>query len=325
MSSVPGRGRRGMNAATDSASPGPDSPERTSQQTGSVTVGRTPATRTVGEGAYLITYDVRGDLGDATADRPVLILFGSPMDAGGFVTLAARFTDRPVVTYDPRGAGRNPTGTTPVTPEQHAQDLHRVIAELAVGPVDLMGTSGGAVNALALATEYPDDVRRVVAHEPPTAVGLPDEAVVLAACRDLADTYRVSGEGAAMAKFIALVMHDGPLPDDYLDRPAPEPAMYGMSADDDGSRTNPLFRNGPACNEFAPDPDRLGPLGDRLTIAVGVESGETLAARAGRAVAGRLGLAVTDFPSHHTGFLGDEFGQHGEPDAFAAQLHAVLD
>ncbi len=282
-------------------------------------------TRTVGEGVDLITYDIRGELADATPERPVLIMFGSPMDANGFGTLAARFTDRPVVTFDPRGAGRNPTGTSPLSPEQHAEDLHRVITALGVGPVDLMGTSGGAVNALALATAFPGDVRRVVAHEPPTAIGLPDQDVVLAACQDLSDTYQAAGEGVAMAKFIALVMHDGPLPADYLDQPATDPATLGMSAADDGSRTNPLFRNGPACNLFAVDPDRLGRLGDRVVVAVGVESGDTMAARGGRAVAETLGLPVTDFPSHHTGFLGDEFGQHGEPDAFAARLRAVLD
>ena len=41
------------------------------------------------------------------------MIIGSPMDATGFGTLAGHFTDRPVVTYDPRGAGRNPTDTAP--------------------------------------------------------------------------------------------------------------------------------------------------------------------------------------------------------------------
>ncbi|MGB8382169.1 MAG: alpha/beta hydrolase, partial [Dermatophilaceae bacterium] len=50
-----------------------------------------------------IAYDVRGDLTGATADRPVLVMLGSPMDATGFTSLAGYFTDRPVVTYDPRG------------------------------------------------------------------------------------------------------------------------------------------------------------------------------------------------------------------------------
>ena len=284
-----------------------------------------PVQRTVGTGDDLIHVDVRGDLADATVDRPVLLMFGSPMDAGGFGSLAARFSDRPVVTYDPRGAGRNPASTTPMTPEQHAEDLHRVIVDLGVGPVDLMGTSGGAVNALALATAHPEDVRRLVAHEPPTAIGLPDEHVLLAACRDLADTYAARGQGPAMARFVALVMHDGPLPADWLDGPAPDPAAYGMSAEDDGDRTSPLFRNAPACNTFAVDPARLGVLGERVVVAVGVESGETMAARGGRQVAATLGLPVTDFPSHHAGFLGGEHGQQGDPDGFAARLHEVLD
>ena len=109
-------------------------------------------THVVGEGADAITYDVRGDLTSATPERPVLMLIGSPMDASGFGTLAGHFTDRPVVTYDPRGAGRNPTATAPMTPEQHAADLHRVIQALGAGPVDLFATSGGAVNAPATAS-----------------------------------------------------------------------------------------------------------------------------------------------------------------------------
>src|SRR5687767_6390990 len=100
-------------------------------------------TRTVGEGEDTITYDIHGDLADATPDRPVLFVFGTPMEADAFGPLAALFPDRPVVTYDPRGSGRNPTGTSPVTPGQHADDLHRVISALGAGPVDVFGSSGG--------------------------------------------------------------------------------------------------------------------------------------------------------------------------------------
>ena len=120
------------------------------------------------------------------------MLIGSPMDASGFGTLAGHFTDRPVVTYDPRGAGRNPTDTAPMTPEQHAADLHRVIQALGAGPVDLFATSGGAVNALRLVETHPDDVRRLVAHEPPTAALLPDRDRLLAACEDIVTTYRTA-------------------------------------------------------------------------------------------------------------------------------------
>ncbi len=282
-------------------------------------------TRTVGEGTASVTYDVRGDLATAEPDRPVLLMFASPMDASGFGTLASHFTDRPVVTYDPRGAGRNPTDTTPITPEQHAEDLHRLIEDLGAGPVDIFGSSGGAVNALAHASAYPGDVRRVVAHEPPTAALLPDKEAILAVIGDMRATYAAQGSGPAMAKFIAFVMHNGLVPEDYLDRPAPDPANFAMSSEDDGTRTDPLMRNMPSCNEYQPDVEALRALGSRLILAAGVESGEEVPARGTRSVAEAIGIPVTDFPSHHAGFLGGEFGQQGDPDAFAAALRAALD
>ncbi len=281
-------------------------------------------THTVGDGPDEIHYYVRGDLREGTADRPVLMMIGSPMDATGFGTLAGHFTDRPVVTYDPRGSGANPTGTSPITPEQHAADLHRVIEDLGVGAVDLFASSGGAVNALALAAVHPDDVRRVVAHEPPTVALLPDRDQILAVTAHLRATYEREGRGQAMAWFISLVMHQGPVSDDHLDRPAPDPAMFGLPTEDDGSRTEPLMRNMPAVNLYPPDLEALAALGDRLVLAVGAESGEQIAARGARSVADALGVPVTEFPSGHSGFLGGEYGQHGEPDAFAATLRDVL-
>ncbi len=109
----------------------------------------TPTTATLDVPGATLTYDVRRSESSAA---PTLLLIGSPMGAGGFVTLASHFGDRTVVTYDPRGADRSQKAdpTSPSTPEQHADDLHRLITVLGEGPVDLFASSGGAVNALAL-------------------------------------------------------------------------------------------------------------------------------------------------------------------------------
>ena len=120
-------------------------------------------------------------------------------------------------------------------------------------------------------------------------------------------------------------MYDGPVSEDYLDQPAPTRRCSGCPSEDDGSRTDPLMRNMPACTAYEPDIEALAALGDRLVIAVGVESGEQMAARGGRSVAEALGVPVTEFPSNHGGFLGGEYGQQGDPEAFAAALHASLD
>jgi pimeloyl-ACP methyl ester carboxylesterase len=74
------------------------------------------------------------------------------------------------VTYDPRGAERSARtdDASRSTPDEHADDLHRIIAEVG-RPVDVFASSGGAVNALALVAQHPGDIRTLVAHEPPTA------------------------------------------------------------------------------------------------------------------------------------------------------------
>lgn len=285
---------------------------------------RTVVTRTVGEGDEAITYDVHGDLATATAERPALFLFGAPMDATGFQLLAAHFGDRPVVTYDPRGAGRNPVGVSDIAVAQHADDLHRVIAALGVGAVDAFGSSGGGVNLLALIAAYPEDVRIAVVHEPPVAEFLPDRDAVLAVTDDMKRTFAAQGTGPALAKFIQFVMLDGAVPDGYLDGPAPDPAMFGLPTADDGGRTDPLFRNMPATLAFVPDTAALQAHGDRLVIAAGAESGDTMPARAARALAAVVGIEATEFPSNHGGFT-EQPGFPSDPDGFAARLREILE
>lgn len=49
-----------------------------------------------------------------------------------------------------------------------------------------------------------------------------------------------------------------------------------------------------------------------------------MAHRAAVAAAERLGIEPVIFPGNHAGFLGGEYGQASEPDAFAARLREVL-
>src|SRR6476646_1141951 len=177
-----------------------------------------PTTATLEAPGATLTYDVRRS--DSTTE-PALFLLGSPMGAGGFATLASHFPDRTIVTYDPRGVERSVKAdpATVSTPDQHGDDIHRVIAAVG-GPVDLFASSGGAVNALALVAKYPDDVRTLVAHEPPR-----------------------------------------------------DPAMFGLPAEDDGNRTDPLlFQNVTTCTHYQPDFEALRAAPTRIVMAAGKES-----------------------------------------------------
>ena len=57
---------------------------------------------------------------------------------------------------------------------------------------------------------------------------------------------------------------------------------------------------------------------------MGAGSEGELAHRGGQAVAELLGTRAVTFPSDHGGFLGGEYGQTGEPRAFAERLRDVL-
>ena len=100
-----------------------------------------------------------------------------------------------------QGGSRRPSRRPSSTPTTSTASSRRP----ASGPVDLFASSGGAVNALALVAAHPEDVRTLVAHEPPLASILPDAENAKAAVRAIARSYQRGGFGAGMAHFIAVV------------------------------------------------------------------------------------------------------------------------
>ncbi|MGH3368354.1 MAG: alpha/beta fold hydrolase [Nocardioidaceae bacterium] len=273
-----------------------------------------------------LNYDVRGPL-PPTAGRPALLLVAAPMDSSGFGTLASYLQERTVVTYDPRGLGRSARhdGRTEHTPQQNAEDMHRIIEALGASPVEMFASSGGAVSAFALVAAHPGDVTTLVAHEPPLLATLPDADRAFAAEREVQAVYHDKGWGFGMAAFIALTSWQGEFTDDFANQSAPDPASFGLPVEDDGSRQDPLLSGvSNAISAYRPDWEALASAPTRVVIAVGTESQDLLTGRTSVATARALSQEVTVFPSDHGGFLGGEFGQRGDPEAFAARLHEVL-
>jgi hypothetical protein len=129
-----------------------------------------------------------------------------------------------------------------------------------------------------------------------------------------------------MAAFIAMTSWRGEFSDDYFAQPPPDPAVFGMPCEDDGSRDDPLLSDRSwAVSSYRPDVDRLAAAPTRIVIAVGEESADTFTARTSLATADLLGQQATVFPSHHGGFVGGESGYAGQPEAFARRLRDVLD
>jgi pimeloyl-ACP methyl ester carboxylesterase len=283
----------------------------------------TPTTHTIELPGATLTYDVHEP--DTPSDERPLFIFGSPMGASGFEQLVGHFSDRTVITYDPRGmerSSREPGST--LTVEVHAEDYHHVVDAVGLGPVDAFGSSGGGMCGLRWVVAHPGDVRTFVAHEPPVITLLEDSQLAIEVNADIVDTYRHSGFGPAMAKFIQLVMYQGVLPDDYLDRPAPDPAQFGLPTEDDGSRDDLLLSGNLAMPPFEPDAEALRASPVRVVVAIGALGEGGLARRGGEAVARLLGVEPVIFPGDHGGFAAHEWSPGNDPAAFAAKLRDVL-
>lgn len=272
----------------------------------------------------VLAYDVRGPLRPTDGRRP-LLLIGHPMGASGFDALASNFPDRTVVTYDPRGVERSVVPDAEHTPQLNAEDVHRVIEAIGTAPVDVFGSSGGAVTGLALVTLHPNDVTILVAHEPPVLEVLPDAEYARQAFRQVSQDYRQNGFGAGMARFFVLTSTPGEFTPEFLAQSAPDPAAFGLPTEDDGLRDNPLLSGASQeVTDFHIDPGALVRAPATIVIAAGVESRHQLPGRAAAELAKLLNTDLVMFPSHHGGFVGGDGGYAGQPEAFAAKLRDVL-
>jgi clorobiocin biosynthesis protein CloN7 len=243
---------------------------------------------------------------------PLLLLIGLPMDSSGFAPLAGALADDyTVVTYDPRGianSSREDT-TQDVTPEQQADDVHRLLGALGGGPADVFGSSGGATVGLALVTAHPDQVRTLVVHEPPVTELLPDSAQRRAEIDDIYETYRAEGADKAMQKFMAHAgLGQGPA--QQADAPRWEPSaeqLARMRATTEHFLAH-LLR---PTTRYRPDIQALWAASTRVVVAGGATSKGQLANRTAVALAEQLETTVVDFPGDHGGFLAlpEQFGR----------------
>ena len=297
------------------------------------------STRTLDVPGARLHLEVSEVSGPASADgaAPPLALVGHPMGAGDLRDLAEHLTrDRTVLLHDPRGFGASPLDdpTEDADPDRLADDLVALLDAAVPGQrVDVLGSSGGAVTALALAARHPERVRVVVAHEPPLTSALPgpDAAAARRGSERVVALLHEQGVWPAMGAFMALAGfgaagdgHDG----------AEDGAEDGAQDDGDGQHVPPpeqvaalerMIAHGllTVCG-YALDVPGLRAAQDsgvRLVLAAGEASDGQLARRCAEAVAGRLGLPTTFFPGDHAPWV---VAMGDDPAPFAARLREVL-
>ncbi|MGW8874207.1 alpha/beta fold hydrolase [Streptomyces mirabilis] len=273
------------------------------------------------DGHYDGHYDVRGS-------GPLLLIIpggaGHPMGLEGAVArLSERFT---VVTYDPLGLSRGPldgpVGDQRV--EVWSDRAHRLLDSLLPDgeSARVFGSSSGGIVALDLLARYPQRLRRVLAHEPPSIGVLPDAVRQHAMITEVYEIHRTEGVAAATARLSAGLegrsWEPGP-------RSASTAADGGENTrstpDSQGAQNTPMdIFLGHVLRPFtshALDLDALKGLSSRLTLGAGRDSRGQLPFRTASLLAELSGSDFVEFPGGHLGVL-----QH--PVAFADRLAEAL-
>jgi pimeloyl-ACP methyl ester carboxylesterase len=145
-------------------------------------------------------YRVRG------SGPPLVILPGGDGAADSVDAVSDQLVDRyRVVTYDRRGLSRSRLDAPAegLTLATHSDDAHRLLAALTTEPAFVLGSSIGALIGLDLVARHPEQVRVLVAHEPPAWELLPD------AERERATRAQEDAENTFQRALLAGVVHVG--------------------------------------------------------------------------------------------------------------------
>lgn len=257
-------------------------------------------------------YEVRG------SGPPLLFIVGGNGDAGVYERVANDLADRyTVVIYDRRGFSRSRLdgpADDGLRIETDSDDARRLIAHLAAGPAHVFGSSSGAIVALDLIARYPEQIRTLVAHEPPVLTLLPDAAQLLEFIDDVHDVYRRDGVDVAMRKFSAGVGMDNMQPPPGIELPPQIAEMMTRIRRNLGFWLEHELRQYP---RVVLDLPALAAVSKRLILAGGRDSREHFPYRPNTVLAEQLGNDVVDFPGGHVGYL-------THPVDFAAKLRDVL-
>jgi pimeloyl-ACP methyl ester carboxylesterase len=190
-------------------------------------------------------------------------------------------------------------------------------------PADVFGNSSGGQIALELVARHPEQVRVLVAHEPPIFELLPDRAHWRHVIEAVGSTYHAEGVGPAMDRFAAAMGTNAGEPgaeeEAEAEPPeAPPPEVMEMLARLEKNTASFLAYEVPPFSRHTPDLAAVrAATATRVVLAAGEESAGEPPHRAALAVAALLHTEPVLLPGGHGGF-----GTH--PDGFAAGLRSIF-
>ena len=242
---------------------------------------------------------------------PVLLMIAAGAgDHTSYTGVAKYLIDHyTVVTYDRRGYWRSPLDdrNQHITIVTHSDDAHHLLAALGREGAYVFGSSIGALIGLDLVIHYPEQVRTLIAHEPPVAQMVSEAKHT----PRLLDLYRQQGAAAALETFAASIGV----------RHRTKSCRLGLPQESiriaEYNRESFFKHDAGAVGRYRLDMAALQAAPTRVVLAGGREGHEYFPYRCTAALAERLGTAVVAFPGGHAGFV-------DHPGEFAERLRQIL-
>ncbi len=248
-----------------------------------------------------IYYEVRGS-------GPLLLMIsGGGCDANTYDNVADNLASAyTVVTYDRRGYSRSKLDNPEEVPtiESHGDDAHLLLQKLTSDPAYVFGNSAGAVVGLELVSRYPEQVRRLIAHEPPKVISAnPDDD-------RLDDLRKIIAEGGptALQRHIGLDFHENKFRT-YEEKKRKEENMKFF-----------IIKEPLAISRYKYSLDRLESAAkNNLIIIGGSSTAKEAVGYHGAVMAAKFfSLEIVEFPGNHAGYK-------RYPKEYARKILEVLD
>jgi pimeloyl-ACP methyl ester carboxylesterase len=117
------------------------------------------------------------------AGEPLLLVHGNGGNIGGWAAQIPHFRKHyKVIAMDSRDHGRSADSADKLTYEKMTDDLAALVDHLKTGPVNVLGWSDGAIEALLLAIRHPTKVKKIAAFAAnlnPSEDALPSEVLAM--------------------------------------------------------------------------------------------------------------------------------------------------
>ncbi|KAK4442387.1 Alpha/Beta hydrolase protein [Podospora aff. communis PSN243] len=225
-----------------------------------------------------------------------------------FYPIMAALSDRfTCVTFDRRQMSASKVAVPKkLSPPQQARDIRAVIQAMGFVKSIVFGSSSGGIFSLQFAHDFPDMVDRLIAHEAPLIMLLPDASDIVEWFLHLMDLYETQGLDPAAAEFSSRLLG-------YEDEGVPPVATHGPE-----NRLNFWDNEFPILLGYTPNLWRMRENRTSIGVMRGVRCKDAFFARSAEEQAKVLGCPMFLVPGHHQGF-------EAETEEFLPHFLSMLD